>query len=65
MSQETPYGWTAEEWTSAWTIRVGDAYICDECGTIAMCSKGGVGTLEPVCCGRPMRQMTQDPPQDA
>jgi len=27
----------------------------DKCDTLIMVTKGGVGTLEPVCCGQPMK----------
>ena len=51
--------WTTEEWVSAWTIHVGKAYRCDKCDTMIMVTKGGVGTLEPVCCGEPMKPVEQ------
>ena len=47
--------WSTEEWTRAWTINVGKAYLCEVCGTIVMVTKGGVGTLEPICCEQPMK----------
>jgi desulfoferrodoxin-like iron-binding protein len=47
--------WSTEDWTKAWTIHVGKAYLCEVCGTIVMVTKGGVGTLEPVCCEQPMK----------
>ena len=53
MGAEYPE-WTADEWMTAWTIHVGRAYRCGACGTMIMVTKGGVGTLEPVCCGQPM-----------
>ncbi len=46
--------WTVEEWKGAWTIRVGRAYACSECGSMVMVTKGGIGVLEPVCCGKQM-----------
>ena len=46
--------WTTEEWLRAWTIHVGSAYHCPACGTVVMVTKGGIGTLEPICCGEPM-----------
>ena len=58
MGAEYPE-WTSDEWTSAWTIHVGKAYRCDVCGTMVMVTKGGVGTLEPICCGEPMRLVEQ------
>jgi hypothetical protein len=53
-----PYGgvdWTTDEWLKAWTVRVGKAYRCLECDTLVMSVKGGVGVLEPLCCGKPMQ----------
>lgn len=49
--------WDAAQWVRAWNIRVGVAYACGVCGTVVMVSKGGVGVLEPVCCGKPMRRL--------
>lgn len=46
--------WTVEEWKEAWTIKVGSAYACNECGSLVMVSKGGIGVLEPMCCGKAM-----------
>lgn len=43
--------WTHDEWADAWSIKVGEAYGCDKCKTMIMVTKGGVGTLEPKCCG--------------
>ena len=54
--QSTPE-WSTEEWTRAWTINVGKAYVCEVCGTIVMVTKGGIGTLEPVCCEQPMKRV--------
>ncbi|MEE8574212.1 MAG: hypothetical protein V3T30_02265, partial [Thermodesulfobacteriota bacterium] len=45
------YEWTVEEWTDAWNIRVGSAYACKKCGSMIIVTKGGVGVLEPNCCG--------------
>jgi len=55
MSQpHTHPEWTADEWTKTWTIHVGKAYRCTKCSTIIMVTRGGIGTLEPICCGQPM-----------
>ncbi|OGP31795.1 MAG: hypothetical protein A2073_03960 [Deltaproteobacteria bacterium GWC2_42_11] len=43
-----------DEWTKGWTIHVGRAYACSKCGTMVMVTKGGIGTLEPKCCGSDM-----------
>ena len=51
--------WTTDEWTNAWTIHVGRAYSCEKCDTMIMVTKGGVGTLEPICCGQPMKLVEQ------
>jgi desulfoferrodoxin-like iron-binding protein len=60
MSDEAQYPeWTTEEWTHAWTIHVGKAYRCEKCETMIMVTKGGVGTLEPICCGEPMKLVEQ------
>ena len=56
--QSTPE-WSTEEWTKAWTIRLGRAYVCEVCGTIVMVTKGGVGPLAPLCCERPMKLVEQ------
>ena len=57
--------WDAEQWRRAWTIRVGVAYGCRVCGSMVMVSKGGVGVLEPVCCGRSMDEVNPQPTEDA
>jgi len=60
MSQPAqPPEWTPEEWMQAWTIHVGKAYRCDKCATMVMVTKGGVGTLEPICCAEPMKLVEQ------
>ena len=51
--------WSPDEWLAAWTIHVGKAYRCDRCSTMIMVTKGGVGTLEPICCGEPMKLVEQ------
>jgi hypothetical protein len=43
--------WTHEEWEREWNLSVGVAYSCEKCGSMVMITKGGVGTLEPYCCG--------------
>ena len=54
--------WTTEEWRSAWSIYVGRAYRCEKCGSMLMCTKGGVGNLEPICCDTPMLEVTPPRP---
>ena len=53
--------WSTEEWHAAWSIYVGRVYRCEQCGSMIMCTKGGVGNLEPICCERPMVEVK--PPQ--
>jgi hypothetical protein len=50
--------WTVEEWMGAWNIRVGTVYSCRKCGSMIIVTKGGVGVLEPKCCGRDMAQVS-------
>ena len=58
IEENLPSGdWDVSEWTEAWTIKVGSAYACAVCGTMAMVTKGGVGVMEPKCCGRPMSRI--------
>jgi len=60
MSQPSFYPeWTPDEWQAAWTIHVGRAYRCERCATMIMVTKGGIGTLEPICCGEPMKPVEQ------
>jgi hypothetical protein len=47
--------WTVDEWQDAWSIRVGRVYACAGCGSMVMVTKGGIGVLEPTCCGKPMK----------
>ncbi len=54
--------WTTEEWQAAWSIYVGRAYRCRECGSMLMCTKGGVGNLEPICCDAPMMEVKRPGP---
>lgn len=56
--------WSVTEWEQAWTIKVGRAYVCDECGTMVMVTKGGVGVLEPRCCDRPMKAVDTAAPEN-
>jgi hypothetical protein len=46
--------WTISEWKEAWTIKVGQVYACSGCGAMVMVTKGGIGVLEPRCCGKEM-----------
>ena len=49
--------WDVEQWRRAWDIRVGAAFVCRVCGSMVMVTKGGVGVLEPICCGRRMEEV--------
>lgn len=51
--------WTVDEWKDAWTIKVGKAYVCHECEAMAMVTKGGIGVLEPICCGKEMSPLEE------
>ncbi|OGV59297.1 MAG: hypothetical protein A2498_06000 [Lentisphaerae bacterium RIFOXYC12_FULL_60_16] len=52
--------WDLEEWEHALTIRVGTAYACRQCGNLIMVTRGGVGVLDLVCCGKPMQPVCTD-----
>jgi len=52
--QMLPEDWNIEEWEGALTIDVGTSYVCRECGNLVMVTKGGVGVLDLICCGKPM-----------
>jgi len=54
--------WTMQEWQAAWSIFVGHAYRCGDCGSMVMCTKGGIGNLEPLCCGKPMLEVKRPEP---
>ena len=54
-----------EDWEKALTLRVGAAYACRECGNLLMVTKGGVGVLELVCCGKPMDMIQPQETQEA
>ncbi len=47
--------WSVGEWSEEWSITVGKAFACSECGTMIMVTKGGIGVLETKCCGKEMR----------
>ena len=54
--EEGQPGWDLNEWEAAFTLRVGTTYVCRTCGNVVMVSKGGVGVLDLVCCGKPMER---------
>jgi len=54
--EEGQPAWDLNEWEDALTLRVGATYVCRACGNVVMVSKGGIGVLDIVCCGKPMEQ---------
>jgi hypothetical protein len=56
--------WTTREWQAAWSVYVGRVYRCEVCGSMIMCTKGGVGNLEPICCGKPMVEVKRPRPDE-
>ena len=54
-----PAEWNLGDWESALTIHVGSAYACRNCENLVMVTRGGVGILNLVCCGRPMERVEQ------
>ncbi len=55
--EQPPSDWNLGEWEDALTINVGTTYACRECGNLVMVTKGGVGVMELVCCGKPMEEV--------
>ena len=54
----TPEGeWELTDWEQALTIHVGTAYVCRECENLVMVTRGGVGVMELICCGKPMEKV--------
>jgi len=49
-----------DDWERALTLRVGRVYVCRSCGNRVMVTRGGVGVLDLVCCGRPMELLPAD-----
>lgn len=56
LPETAPPEWNLGEWEEALTIHVGTAYVCRECKNLVMVTRGGLGVLELVCCGKPMEQ---------
>ena len=50
--------WNTGDWERVLTINVGTAYVCRACRNLVMVTKGGVGVLDLVCCGKPMEKIT-------
>ena len=59
LPESAPPEWNLGDWEDALTIDVGDVYVCRQCQNIVMVSKGGVGVMELVCCGRQMEGITR------
>ena len=49
--------WDLDEWEKALTINVGTTYVCRRCENVAIVTKGGVGVMEMVCCGKEMEKL--------
>lgn len=66
MQPETPPPeWDIEEWRAALSIHVGTTYVCRECGNLVMVTRGGIGILDLICCGRPMEKVVRDAEESA
>ncbi len=52
-----PAEWNLAEWEQHLTIAVGTAYVCRTCGNLVMITRGGVGMMELICCGKAMEQI--------
>jgi desulfoferrodoxin-like iron-binding protein len=49
--------YSLDDWEKALTINVGTAYICRQCANRVMVTRGGLGSLDLVCCGHPMEKV--------
>ena len=57
FAESPPPEWHLDEWENVLTIHVGSAYVCRQCHNLVMVTKGGVGIMELVCCGKPMEKV--------
>ena len=57
--------WNTRDWERALTIHVGTAHICRVCQNLVMVTKGGVGVMELVCCGKPMEKVSLDKAEES
>ena len=57
FAESPPPEWNLDEWENVLTIHVGSAYVCRQCHNLVMVTKGGVGIMELVCCGKPMEKV--------
>jgi hypothetical protein len=55
-----PAEWDLGDWEKVLTINVGVAYVCRECQNLVMITKGGVGIMNLVCCGKPMEKLSNE-----
>jgi hypothetical protein len=60
--ETAPPEWGLGEWEDALTIHVGTAYLCRQCQNIVMVTKGGIGVMELICCGKPMEKVEPSSP---
>ena len=58
--ETAPTEWQLGEWEKVLTIHVGTTYVCRQCENIAMVTKGGLGVMQLMCCGRPMEKAETD-----
>ena len=58
MPETPPADWDLGDWEQRLTIEVGTAYICRECKNLVMVTRGGVGVMELICCGKPMEKIS-------
>jgi hypothetical protein len=61
--ESAPADWNLGDWEKALTLHVGTVYACRECGNLAIVTRGGLGVMEMVCCGKPMKKV--DPAERA
>jgi hypothetical protein len=54
LPQKPPPEWDLGEWERVLTIHVGTVYACRVCENLVMVSKGGVGVMQLMCCGKAM-----------
>jgi len=55
--ERPPAEWNLGDWERVLTIKVGSAYACRQCENLVMVTRGGVGIMQLVCCGRPMERV--------
>ena len=49
--------WELKDWQRALSINAGTAFFCRECRNLVMVTRGGVGAMELICCGKPMERV--------